>query len=144
MLTHQPTQTSQVNIEQSKTHVNLTLSSNTITSCTLLLLIINSKGLQGDELVERKEGCIGVMKLYSQNVTAVYSRNAFTNKTTIIAPKTKIDHNFRPGQYIIAAESGTVIYWRISDESVIFREEQKDILQVQVMVVGDHSSFDLL
>ena len=34
-------------------------------------MTINSKRPLGDELAERKEGCIGVMKLYSQNVTAV-------------------------------------------------------------------------
>ena len=33
------------------------------------------------------------------------------------------------GEYIIAAESGYVIYWKVKDESVVFKEEQKNILQ---------------
>jgi WD40 repeat protein len=34
------------------------------------------------------------------------------------------------GEYIIAAESGYVLYWNVAAEAVIFKEEQKDILQV--------------
>ena len=34
------------------------------------------------------------------------------------------------GEYIVAAESGFVIYWKVSEEAVIYKEEQKDILQV--------------
>eukprot|EP00095_Tigriopus_kingsejongensis_P001882 maker-scaffold70_size417918-snap-gene-3.18 protein:Tk01882 transcript:maker-scaffold70_size417918-snap-gene-3.18-mRNA-1 annotation:"leucine-rich repeat and wd repeat-containing protein kiaa1239-like" len=34
------------------------------------------------------------------------------------------------GQYIIAAESGLVLIWSVSQKVVLFKEEQKDILQV--------------
>ena len=34
------------------------------------------------------------------------------------------------GQYVIAAESGYVIYWNVKEEKVIYKEEQKNILQV--------------
>ena len=34
------------------------------------------------------------------------------------------------GEYIIAAESGFVIYWKVEEEKVVFKEEQKNILQV--------------
>ena len=37
------------------------------------------------------------------------------------------------GDYIIAAESGFVIYWKVAEEAVIFKEEQKDILQVSIL-----------
>ena len=35
-----------------------------------------------------------------------------------------------PGELIIAAESGNVIYWNVESESVMFKEAQKDILQI--------------
>ena len=34
------------------------------------------------------------------------------------------------GEYIIAAESGFVIFWKVEDEKVFFKEQQKDILQI--------------
>ena len=34
------------------------------------------------------------------------------------------------GKYILAAESGNVMYWNVAEKFVIFKEEQKDILQV--------------
>ena len=36
------------------------------------------------------------------------------------------------GEYIVAAESGFVLYWKVEAESVIFKEEQRDILQVML------------
>ena len=36
------------------------------------------------------------------------------------------------GKYIISAESGFVLYWDLSKEKVIYREEQKNILQVML------------
>lgn len=36
------------------------------------------------------------------------------------------------GEFIIAAESGFVIYWNVQEKVVIFKEEQKDILQVEL------------
>ena len=36
------------------------------------------------------------------------------------------------GEYIIAAESGFVIYWNVAKEEVLYKEEQKDILQVML------------
>ena len=41
------------------------------------------------------------------------------------------------GDYIIAAESGFVIYWKVAEEAVIFKEEQKDILQVSVSLKNE-------
>jgi len=35
------------------------------------------------------------------------------------------------GDYILAAESGNVMYWSVMDKSVVFKEEQKDILQAK-------------
>lgn len=37
------------------------------------------------------------------------------------------------GEFIIAAESGNVLYWNVGDESVIFKEHQKDILQMMTL-----------
>jgi len=34
------------------------------------------------------------------------------------------------GEFIIAAESGFVIFWKVEDEKVFFKEQQKDILQI--------------
>ena len=34
------------------------------------------------------------------------------------------------GRHILAAESGNVMYWSVDDQVVIFKEEQRDILQV--------------
>ena len=34
------------------------------------------------------------------------------------------------GEYIIAAESGYVMYWKVEREKVVFKEQQKDILQI--------------
>ena len=34
------------------------------------------------------------------------------------------------GDYIIAAESGYVIYWDVEEETVVFKEEQKNVLQL--------------
>lgn len=36
------------------------------------------------------------------------------------------------GEYIIAAESGFVIYWKVKEERVHFKEEQRDILQLML------------
>ena len=36
------------------------------------------------------------------------------------------------GEYIVAAESGFVLYWKVDEEKVIFKEEQKNILQVML------------
>ena len=36
------------------------------------------------------------------------------------------------GEYIIAAESGNVLYWKVDEEKVIFKEEQKDVLQLML------------
>ena len=49
------------------------------------------------------------------------------------------------GEYIIAAESGNVLYWKVKEETVIFKEEQKDILQIMLyddkrktMIISKH------
>ena len=34
------------------------------------------------------------------------------------------------GDFILAAESGNVMYWSVQDKVVVFKEEQTDILQV--------------
>ena len=34
------------------------------------------------------------------------------------------------GEYVIAAESGNVIYWNVKEEAVVYKEEQKNILQI--------------
>ena len=36
------------------------------------------------------------------------------------------------GEYIVAAESGFVLYWKVNEEKVTFKEEQKNILQVML------------
>ena len=36
------------------------------------------------------------------------------------------------GEYIVAAESGFIIYWKVNEEAVIFKEEQKDALQLML------------
>ena len=36
------------------------------------------------------------------------------------------------GEFIVAAESGFVIYWNVKEKVVVFKEEQKDILQVEL------------
>jgi hypothetical protein len=35
------------------------------------------------------------------------------------------------GKFILAAESGNVMYWNVAEKVVIFKEEQKDIQQVK-------------
>ncbi len=34
------------------------------------------------------------------------------------------------GNFILAAESGNVMYWSVDEKIVVFKEEQKDMLQV--------------
>ena len=34
------------------------------------------------------------------------------------------------GEYIIASESGHVLYWKVKEEKVVFKEEQKNVLQI--------------
>ena len=34
------------------------------------------------------------------------------------------------GKLIVSAESGLVLYWNVKDESVIFQEEQENVLQM--------------
>ena len=35
------------------------------------------------------------------------------------------------GKYILAAESGNIMYWDVAEKVVVFKEEQKDIQQVR-------------
>lgn len=45
------------------------------------------------------------------------------------------------GKYIVAAESGYVEYWNVEKESVIFKEEQRNILQVVLYSEDSKSIF---
>lgn len=38
----------------------------------------------------------------------------------------------KSGEYILAAESGNVMYWNVAEKVVIYKEEQKEILQVSI------------
>ena len=68
-------------------------------------------------------GCIGVWNLLTGKLTSKLADNALG----AIVTQAKVTSS---GEFIIAAESGYLIYWDVAKKEVIYKEEQKDILQV--------------
>ena len=68
-------------------------------------------------------GCIGIWDLLTgklKNSLADSSLGAIVTHATIT----------KSGEYIMAAESGNVLYWNVEEGKVVFKEEQKNILQL--------------
>ena len=70
-------------------------------------------------------GCVGVWNLLTGKLTTKLADSALG----AIVTHAKVTSS---GEYIIAAESGYLIYWDISKKEVIYKEEQKDILQIML------------
>ena len=68
-------------------------------------------------------GCVGVWDLLTGCLKSKLADSALGAIVTH-AVVTK------SGEYVIAAESGFVIYWNIENEKVIFKEEQKSVFQI--------------
>jgi WD40 repeat protein len=70
-------------------------------------------------------GCVGVWNLLTGKLTTKLADSSIG----AIVTHAKVTSS---GEYIIAAESGYLIYWDISKKEVIYKEEQKDILQIML------------
>ena len=70
-------------------------------------------------------GCIGVWNLLTGKLMSKLADSALG----AIVTHAKVTSC---GKFIIAAESGYLIYWDISKKEVIYKEQQKDILQVKL------------
>ena len=70
-------------------------------------------------------GCIGVWNLLTGKLTSKLADSALGAIVTFAKVTTS-------GTYIIAAESGYLLYWDVAKKEVIYKEEQKDIIQVML------------
>ena len=70
-------------------------------------------------------GCIGVWNLLTGKLTSKLADSALGAIVTFAKVTTS-------GAYIIAAESGYLLYWDVAKKEVIYKEEQKDIIQVML------------
>ena len=70
-------------------------------------------------------GCIGVWNLLTGKLTSKLADSALGAIVTFAKVTTS-------GAYIIAAESGYLLYWDVNKKEVIYKEEQKDIIQVML------------
>ena len=70
-------------------------------------------------------GCIGVWNLLTGKLTSKLADSALGAIVTFA----KVTSS---GDYIIAAESGYLLYWDVAKKEVIYKEEQKDIIQVML------------
>ena len=68
-------------------------------------------------------GCVGVWDL----LTGVLKHKLAYSALGAIVTHAEIT---KSGEYVIAAESGFLIYWHIETEKVIFKEEQKSVFQI--------------
>jgi hypothetical protein len=68
-------------------------------------------------------GCVGVWDLLTGCLKSKLADSALGAIVTHAVVTTS-------GEYVIAAESGFVIYWNIVREKVIFKEEQKSVFQI--------------
>ena len=68
-------------------------------------------------------GCVGIWDMLTGTLT---SKLVDSQLGAIVTHATVITS----GEYIIAAESGNVIYWKVATESVVYKEHQKDIMQI--------------
>lgn len=88
-------------------------------------LQIDSVSLSTDAgiAVAATRNCIGIWDILTGKLK---TRLADSALGAIVTHAEVIDN----GEYIVAAESGFVLYWKVADEAVVFKEEQKDIQQV--------------
>lgn len=75
--------------------------------------------------VTASRGCIGVWDILTGKLQARLANSAYGAIVShaIVTKK---------GDYILAGESGFIIYWKVSDKTVAFNEKQPNILQVML------------
>ena len=69
--------------------------------------------------------CIGIWDILTGKLKSKLAESALG---AIISHALVTDN----GKYIVASESGFVLYWKVKEEKVTFKEEQKNILQVML------------
>ena len=75
-------------------------------------------------------GCIGIWEILTGKLQARLADSAYG---AIVSHASLIND----GKFIIAAESGYVLYWNVGDRSVLFKEKQENILQVVIFDKGE-------
>ena len=78
---------------------------------------------EGGIAVTATRSCIGIWEMLSGTLR---SRLADSQLGAIV---THVTVN-PTGEFIIAAESGNVLFWKVKEEKVLFKQHQKDILQI--------------
>ena len=82
-----------------------------------------SLSTEGGIAVTATRSCIGIWEMLSGTLR---SRLADSQLGAIV---THVTVN-PTGEFIIAAESGNVLFWKVKEEKVLFKQHQKDILQI--------------
>ena len=77
----------------------------------------------GGIAITATRGCIGIWELLTGKLRKTLA------DSTLGAIVTHA-HITKSGEYIIAAESGNVLYWHVDEGKVVFKAEQKNILQL--------------
>ena len=75
-------------------------------------------------------GCIGIWEILTGKLLAKLADQAYG---AIVSHASVI----KDGEFIIAAESGNVLYWNVADRSVLFKEKQENILQLVIFDNGE-------
>ena len=84
-----------------------------------------SVSVQAGIAVTATRGCIGIWELLTGKLQARLANSSYGAIVSDAIVTT-------PGNFIIAAESGLVLYWKVEDRSVIFQQKQTAILQVML------------
>ena len=80
--------------------------------------------------VTATRGCIGIWEILTGKLQARLADSAYG---AIVSHASVI----KDGEFIIAVESGYVIYWNVGERSVLFKEKQDNILQLVVFENGE-------
>ena len=82
-----------------------------------------SLSTEGGIAITATRSCVGIWEMLTGNLRSRLADSQLGAIVTHVAVNP-------PGELIIAAESGNVIYWNVETEKVMFKESQKDILQI--------------
>ena len=79
----------------------------------------------GNIAVTATRGCIGIWDLLTGKLKCRLADSAYG----AVVSHALVTSN---GDLIVSAESGYVIYWNVKDRNVVFKQEQKNVLQVML------------
>ena len=82
-----------------------------------------SLSTEGGIAITATRSCVGIWEMLTGKLRSRLADSQLGAIVTHVAVNP-------PGELIIAAESGNVIYWNVETEKVMFKESQKDILQI--------------